>query len=203
MPARPRRSQARPDRAFSLRAPAVSARLKFRVIWGKGRRTAKKRTGERGQGSRRWRGGEARRERRKKPSVARGGVNVARRCQSKRFCFISFVFATETWSWREGRSGGEGGHCLIAGQDLFIPLNLLGPCLDGFDSKKKKFCEGLLSATHDSPLTPPPPPSPRSTDILVGILSGYAKSIRLIQNSPTPNPKEGRMMPCCLRSSEP
>lgn len=30
-----RRSQARPDRAVSLRAPAASARLKFRVIWGK------------------------------------------------------------------------------------------------------------------------------------------------------------------------
>lgn len=66
-----------------------------------------------------------------------GALMWLRRCQSKRFCFISFVFATETWSWREGRSGGEGGHCLIAGQDLFIPLDLLGPCLDGFGSKKK------------------------------------------------------------------
>lgn len=82
-----------------------------------------------------------------------GALMWLRRCQSKRFCFISFVFATETWSWREGRSGGEGGHCLIAGQDLFIPLDLLGPCLDGFGSKKNSLKDSFLR--HDPPRPPP------------------------------------------------
>lgn len=117
-----------------------------------------------------------------------------RPCQSKRFCFISFVFATEAWSWREGRSGCKGGHCLIAGQDLFIPLDLLVSRLDGFDSKRKK-----KSLKDPYPRPAHPHPAPRS-DILSGILSGYAKSIRLFQNSPTPTLGDGRMH-CCPQSS--
>lgn len=120
-----------------------------------------------------------------------------RPCQSKRFCFISFVFAIEAWSWREGSSGCKGGHCLFAGQDLFIPLDLLGSRPDGFDSKRKK---KSLKDPYPRPPHPHPHPAPGSTDILLGILSGYAKSIRLFPNSPTSTLRGGRMH-CCLRSS--
>lgn len=114
-----------------------------------------------------------------------------RPCQSKRFCFISFVFATEAWSWREGRSECKGGHCLIAGQDLIIPLDLLVFRLDGFDSKRKK-----KSLKDPYPRPAHPHPAPRSTDILLGTLSGYAKSSRLFQSGPTPTLRDGGMH-CC------
>lgn len=41
-----------------------------------------------------------------------------------------------------------------------------------------------------------PHPAPRSTDILLGILSGYAKSSRLFQSGPTPTLRDGGMH-CC------
>lgn len=55
-----------------------------------------------------------------------------RGCQSKRFCFISFVFATEASRVGLARAkGGEGeGHCLIAGQNLFIPFGSSGSSLE-------------------------------------------------------------------------
>lgn len=147
MPARPGGPRLAPARPPGPRAPAAAARLKFRAIWGKegGQRRKEKGGGGGGKGKKLGEG-----EERDLP-FAEGGITWLRGCQSKRFCFILFVFATE--AFRVGLARGEGGWAegagLSARRDWFMPS---GRRADDCDA-------GLLKILLKDPLPHCPLPS--------------------------------------------
>lgn len=114
---------------------------------------------ERGGGWESGRRKKAERGRRKKSSFADRGITCLRGCQSKRFCLILFVFATEAFrvGLARGRNGWGEGDRLSGWRDLFIPLDLRGDDLDA------GLLEIHLKDPHPAPTVPAPPAWLRGT----------------------------------------
>lgn len=175
MPARPggpRLAPARPPARAHLQPLHVLSFQRF----GERKNAEEKKGGGRGEKKKKSKPGEG--EERNLP-FAEGGIVWRRGCQSKRFCFILFVFATEVFGvgLARGKGGWAEGGCRGGGRDLFTASGPSGHDCDA----------GLLKYLPRSPPGPPCPPGSSSEPSEAAL-----RSTRLFQENSIPPAAWGR-----------